>query len=297
MLIPVLLISCARPDGDDATENVSSLTLRQDTKEGTISVFRPDESTPVLVQHAKPGIRPYIHPFMTPDGNGELTEYSPAHHPHQTGLYWGLKKVNGRDYFMNWKEDYWRKIAADVVTEKGASVKWRTVYNLLDERGTAILEETKTWTFREKDGRFILDLEWHGTAREDVTMEKFYVGGLFIRMPWREGIQGAVVNSAGQRNATAEGQRAIWNDIGIKLEGRSDLAHIAMLDHPDNKAFPTPWRVDNELGVGPSRQILGDWTIPRGETAVFRFRLIAYTGDLVPEALNTAWKGFVCEGM
>lgn len=290
----LFFFSCASPEDKTSGER-SILIAEQDMEAGTISISRAGEGTPVLVQHAQSGIRPYIHPIVSPDGNGELTEYSPSHHKHQTGLYWGLKQVNGRDYFMNWKEDYWRKVAVEIQDEKGQWVGWRTVYDLLDEKGTPVLTETQTWNFQERDGRFILDLEWKGQAKADITMGKFYVGGLFLRMPWREGIEGEVVNAAGQVNESAEGQRAIWNDIGIRLDGRKDKAHIAILDHPDNSAFPVPWRVDNELGVGPSRQILGDWSIAKGETEVVRYRLIAYTGEMDQHQLTRWWKEYVCE--
>jgi hypothetical protein len=293
LVIFLVMVSCGSPP--DQHNPASALNVEHDRTAGTISVFRSGGTTPLLVQNAKSAVRPYIHPIMAPDGKEELTEYSPPHHKHQTGLYWGLKKVNGRDYFMNWKGDYWQKVSAEVMIEKGDRVKWETVYNLLDESGAAILEETQTWTFQETEDRFIMDLQWHGLAMTDVTMEKFYVGGLFLRMPWREGIRGEVVNSGGQRNASAEGQRAIWNDVGIQVGMRNNLAHIAIFDHPDNEGFPTSWRVDNELGVGPSRQILGDWTIRKGETEVIRYRLIVYTGDLMPEKLDASWKQFICE--
>src|SRR5687768_15590496 len=90
------------------------LTARYDQKAETISVFRNDDEL-LLTQHVNSNIRPYIHPIVAPDGKGVLTEFSPAHHKHQTGLYWGLKKVNGRDYFMNWQRDYWRKVSSRVM--------------------------------------------------------------------------------------------------------------------------------------------------------------------------------------
>jgi hypothetical protein len=273
----------------------SFLAIRQDTSQGTFSVYRSGEAIALLTQHAEEGIRPYIHPVMAPDGRGILTEFSPAHHKHQTGIYWGLKQVNGRDYFMNWKEDYWRLQSADVIEEAGSQVKWRTLYHLLDEKGSSILAETQTWSLREREGKYILDLEWKGEAISDVTMGKFYVGGLFVRMPWRKDIGGEVINAEGLRNSQAEGQRSLWTDIGIRVPGREDHAHIAILDHPDNAAFPIPWRVDNELGVGPSRQILGDWTIRKGETEIIRYRLVIYTGKRDESALREEWKRFVCE--
>lgn len=276
-------------------DSIPLLQVEHDTSAGTISVLRSEGAEPLLVQNAHDGVRPYIHPIKAPDGKGDLTEFSPGHHKHQTGLYWGLKEVNGRDYFMNWKEDYWRRVSADVITPKGVEVKWKTVYDLLDGRESTIMTETQTWSMREEEGRFILDLLWEGKAKQDVTMKKFYVGGLFLRMPWKKGLRAEVVNAAGQKNGEAEGQRAPWTDVAVQVDGRSDMAHIAILDHPDNDGFPIPWRVDNEFGVGPSRQIMGDWAIPAGKSEVVRYRLIVYTGPLDETFIRNKWKEYVCE--
>ena len=90
----------------------ASLTLRQDEASNTISAFRQNISEPILTQNARPDFRPFLHPIVAPDGKGVLTELSPAHHKHQTGLYWGLKQVNGRDYFHNPGAGFWRKVSS-----------------------------------------------------------------------------------------------------------------------------------------------------------------------------------------
>ncbi|WP_373495133.1 DUF6807 family protein [Aquiflexum sp.] len=272
------------------------LRIKQDKTFGSISVFQDQSDKPILTQIAKQNERPYIHPLITPDGNGVMTEYRPSHHPHQTGIYWGLKKVNGRDYFMNWKDDYWRGVSATVLEDEGTQVKWQTVYDMLDENGKTILVETQDWTMQHFDGQYVLDLQWTGEAKSDVLMEKFYVGGLFVRMPWVKETVGEIISASGLRNLELEGQRSIWSDIGIKLDGREDFAHIAIFDHPENKAFPTPWRVDNEMGMGPSRQILGDWKIAEGEKEVIRYRLLVYTGKMDKGMLTDIWKDFYREG-
>jgi hypothetical protein len=297
LMVVITVYSCSTPrvNKQDKGEAGKVLSLKEDRINGTISVFRSGREEPVLTQVAKPDERPYIHPIVAPDGKGVLTEYRPAHHPHQTGLYWGLKLVNGRDYFMKWQGDYWKRISVNVVSAKGTIVKWQTVYALLDEKGNTILTETANWSLRESAGRYLLDLEWTGNAKTDVTFGKFYVGGLFIRMPWHTGVAGEVVNAAGQRNLEAEGQRAIWTDVGVAIEGRNDWGHIAILDHPENASFPNAWRVDNQLGVGPSRQILGDWKLRTGESEIFRYRIVAYTGAVNNDELTRLWKAFVCE--
>lgn len=289
---PLILPAMAYAQGAPATD-LKELRIEQDGKAGTISVFRSGGKEPILIQNAKEGFRPYIHPITAPDGKGVLTEFRPEHHLHQTGLYWGLKQVNGRDYFMNWEGDYWRLVSASVVEEEGKEVRWQTVYDMLDEKGNTILRETQNWLMQEINGQFLLDLEWKGEAKTAITFGEFYVGGLFLRMPWHAGIRGEVVNALGQRNGEAEEQRAIWTDVGMQVEGRDDLAHIAIFDHPDNRAFPTPWRVDNELGVGPSIQILGDWKIDESETELIRYRLVVFTGERKDSELTGAWKEFV----
>ena len=142
---------------------------------------------------------------------------------------------------------------------------------------------------QEINGKFILDLKWHGEAKTDITMEKFYVGGLFLRMPWHEGIDGEVINSEAKRNGEAEGQRAQWTDIGLQIDGRKDKGHIAIFDHPANDGFPNAWRVDNELGVGPSRQIRGDWSIQKGQSEETQYRLVVYTGEFNSETIAQLW--------
>ena len=290
----LILVGCAslRLMKQTPAPTASRLRIVHDEQAATLSVYRPASVEPILVQNAKAGERPYLHPIASPDGQGVLTEYRPAHHPHQTGLYWGLTRVNGRDYFHNGQADYWRRASAGITQAEGEEVRWQTVYDLLDASGNPTLTETQRWSMRERNGTFVLTLEWRGEARTDVTIGKYDYGGLFLRMPWKEGIAGEVVNAARQRNERAEGQRAMWIDVGMQVEGRADLAHIAIFDYPDNVGYPQAWRVDGQLGVGAARSRSGDWTIKKGDTEVIRHQLIAYTGALNDVELTNAWSQF-----
>ena len=286
-------LACRTPQAGRGSQ--ATLSIRQDQATESFSVFKTGAKEPILTQVAKAAERPYLHPIVAPDGKGVLTQYRPEHHPHQTGIYWGLKLVNGRDFFMKWQGDYWRKVSSNVVDNKGASVKWQTVYDLLDEKGNTTLTETSTWSLQQQGGKYLLDLEWRGHAKVDITFGKFYVGGLFLRMPWDKGTAGDIVNAAGQHNMEIEAQRAIWADVGMEIEGRPDWGHMAVFDHPDNKGFPIAWRTDTQLGLGPSRQIMGAWSLKTGETEVVRYRIVIYTGDVQATELNRLWKEFVCE--
>lgn len=275
----------------------SNLRIVKDSKTETISVFRQNGKVPLLSQVVKRDFRPYLHPISSPDGKSILTEYSPGHHKHQTGIYWGYTRVNGRDYFHHPEGDYWRKISDKILKASGLDVKWESVYDLLDEKGNAVLTETQTYTMREENGKYIIDLVWTGEAQTEVTIGKYDYGGLFVRMPWKEGIEGEVVNGARQKNEKAEGQRSNWVDVGMKLEGRKDLAHITVFDHPENKGFPQNWRVDGQLGIGVARAKNGDWQIKKGNIEVIKHQLVVYTGELNDVTVNNLWSDFSGQDM
>ena len=272
------------------------LEIRHEENADVLRVFPLGEDKPVLTQHARPDFRPYLHPIEAPDNKGVLTQHSPSHHKHQTGIYWGFTRVNGRDYFHHPEGDYWRRVSVKGLQPKSQGddepVSWQTIYDLLDENGDPILTETQIWTMRAHEDRYVLDLQWIGHAKTDITVGKYDYGGLFIRMPWSQGTPAAVVNAARHRDLGAEGQRAPWIDLAMQVAGRTDPAHIAVFDHPKNHGFPQPWRVDGQFGVGPAPTRLGDWQIAEGEQAVLRYQLQMYTGPLNDLKLTNAWSKF-----
>ncbi|WP_114750672.1 DUF6807 family protein [Pleomorphovibrio marinus] len=295
ILVMILVYALAFPacHQRESTEDEILHIAKETEKE--IAVYKAGDGSPILVQNLLPNKRPYLHPIQAPDGKGLLTEFQPSHHLHQTGLYWGLKEVNGRDFFMNWEEDHWRKVAAKILQPKGETVSWESTYEMLDEDQEVMMVESQVWEIVAQDHILIMDLLWTGEAVKDLKMGQFYVGGLFLRMPWTPEVEGRVVNASRQENQEAEQQRAIWLDIGLKVQGRDDLAHVAIFDHPENPGFPVSWRVDGELGVGPSRQILGEWRLNKGEKEKFRYRLFCYTGPFDHDKVMQAWKDFVVD--
>jgi putative membrane-bound dehydrogenase-like protein len=332
MVVIILGVSfaCTPKNDQDADVSLASgekteLEIVYNEEDETISVYRAGETEPILTQHAREDFRPYIHPIAAPDGRGVLTEDSPGHHTHQTGLYWGFTRMNDRDFFHNTEGDYWRKVSAGIVErsdhlhgnrfhdhdhshdhdhghdhefagyseETDGIVQWQTVYDLLDENGEAMLTETQNWSMTESGGTYILDLEWRGRAHRDITISEFDYGGLFLRMPWREGMPAEVVNAVRDRNERAEGQRAMWLNLSMQVEGRDDFAHIAIFDHSENEGFPTPWRVDGQFGVGPATAVSGDWHIEEGGIEIIRYRIVVYTGEFSDVEVTAAWEDYV----
>ena len=259
------------------------------------TLHRGEGDSPLLVVVLPKDGRPYFHPLLAPDGNGILTEYSPAHHKHQTGLYVGFLQVNGRDFFHNRGKDHFRSDdSPGFITEDDqpiATALFKSTW--LDADGSPLLIETQDWTIRDKKTHYLLDLTWTGRAEKDITFGKYDYGGLFLRMPWRPKTGGTAVNSAGEENAKAEGRPAAWVDVGMPIVGRKDAGHIAILAHKDNPGGPTRWRVDGQLGVGPATSRAGAWKIERGKTVQLRYRLVVYTGPLNKPLLESLYRDFV----
>ena len=340
MIVILISFNCSSQNPNQyGSVSETNLRVKEDKVLGTISVYRTNGKLPILTQNARSDHRPYIHPIIAPDGKGPITEYSPGHHKHQTGLYWGFTRINGnndlvpddsltswfygrefkyykkpdgswgkakrtieqqekiaqamgRDYFHNYGAEYWRLDSSTVVDSMGEKVSWQTVYNMLDENGNTIMVETQKWTMRLTEDQYILDLEWLGDAKTDITINEFDYGGMFLRMPWKDGVRAEVINAARHRDLEAEGKKAMWLDIGMQVDGRDDLAHIAIFDHPLNTDAPTPWRVDGQFGIGPARSIDGDWSIEKGTTESIRYQLRVFTGELETGHIDEMWETF-----
>ncbi|MCC6288207.1 MAG: PmoA family protein [Chitinophagaceae bacterium] len=289
LVVAVLTTLCACNPKQKNIGKINHLKLIADDNGQTIALYKEGVNEPILVQVTENDFRPYIHPIVAPDGKGVLTEFSPGHHKHQTGLYWGFTRVNDRDYFHHPADGYWKKVSADIIQQEGEAVKWQTVYDMLDEKGNAIMRQTQNWVMTQDSGKYFLSLEWKGEAKTDVTIGKYDYGGLFLRMPWKEGMKAEVINAARQKNEKAEGQRAMWVDVGMQVEGRNDFAHIAIFDHPDNRGYPQRWRVDGQFGVGPATARDSSISIKNGETETYKYRMMIYTGLFNDRDVSNEW--------
>lgn len=268
-----------------------------------LQVVRTETGTPILVQHAAADNRPYIHPLRAPDGQGCLTEDQPWHHWWQHGIYTGLHGVNGADF---WTEGlarnglehdgtfHPRPLASPCVDGNVASWQVETAWRA--PQGADILIERQLWRFEDLGAVYRLDLTWELQAcTTDVAFDQCPYGGLFLRMPWRPEIDAEALDSEGRGRAEAEGNRSRWVAVSMPLPGRPAHASIAALDHPSNPVHPTPWRVDGNYGISPSRCILGGWQLPSGETARERYRLFVFCGRIDPKTIEDEWSLFAAQ--
>jgi len=259
-----------------------------------LELRRPGQDQPLLAQRAPADARPSIHPLLAPDGLGELTEDSPPHHPWQHGLYTGMHAVGGSDF---WTEGGKRadegRFACDAIDAPqavGDALCWQVHARWSAHDGTDLLRETQRWALIDRGAYYLLELDWRLAAPRDLEIGAHAYGGLFLRMPYRG--EGRALSSEGLRDGDAEQQRARWVDVAMPIPGREGWAGITIMDHPDNPEHPSPWRVDGQLGIGPSRSIAGDWRIRVDEPARFRYRLLAHAGAGDVAQIDALWQEF-----
>jgi hypothetical protein len=265
-------------------------------------IARTAGGVPILMQNAACDHRPYLHPIVAPDGLGILTEDAPAHHPWQHGLYTGLNDVNGIGF---WTEGlrgaptdgtfHPHPLEAPTVGEN--TVRWEVATEWRTPDGSPMLLERQRWHFVDEGATYDLRLDWQLEALVDLTFGRYAYGGLFLRMPFRREIGGEAINSAGQINDQAEMQRADWVAVSMPIPDRPHSADegwagIAIFDHSGNREFPSPWRVDNQLGVGPSPCIAGAWQLTAGASMQTRYGFFVFCGRTRPDEVAQRFQRF-----
>jgi hypothetical protein len=263
-----------------------------------VTVVRAEDRAPVLIHHVPAGARPFLHPIQAPGGAGVITEDAPPHHPWQHGLYIGLNDVNGAGFWSEGLDP--RRAAIDGTfdpviesagTEDGVAT-WAIRTRYLANDGTPVFDDRQSWSAQLSAGLLVLDLTWSLGADHEVVFGAYDYGGLFLRMPFRADAGGHAESSEG---TSADGQRARWVAVRMPLPDTGREVSVAMLDHPGNPGSPVTWRIDGELGICPSPSIAGQWSIPAGEQATFRYRLAVF-GDLVtPETIDAVWRTYAGE--
>jgi hypothetical protein len=262
-------------------------------------IVRADDGAPVLSQYAAEGARPYLHPIHAPNGAGVLTENAPDHHPWQHGLYVGLNDVNGVGF---WSEGLHPKRptgdgtfssrVAQSPEVSGGRVTWVVETDYLDEGGEVLLDDSQRWTLAATSERLELDMDWTLHARPDLVFGEYEYGGLFLRMPYRRDVGGSAIDSEGQ---SASGERARWVAVTLPLPDTGREVTAALLEHPDNPDFPVLWRIDNELGIGPSPSAAGPWELPADTRRRYRYRLVVFGEAVDAAAAEDAWHRFAEE--
>jgi len=241
-----------------------------------------------------PYTRPFFYPVLAADGT-EVTS-DQAHvkggdHPHHRSLWVAQGDVNGADHWAlgqpktrKQRHIGFSKVEGDTIEEQ---LEWEGLDN------EPMLKEDRTFRFfTYKDGSRGIDFTLVFTPiNGPVTFGDTKEAGLCsVRMAKEISDNPTLTNSTG---ATGEkdtwDKPAVWCDESGEIKGKP--YGIAIIDHPKNPRYPSPWHVRkyglmsaNEFGLHDfdskaNPKGAGDFKMEKDKPVTFRYRVVIHGSD------------------
>jgi hypothetical protein len=241
-------------------------------------------------------------------------------HVHQRGLSFGHQGVGG---FDTWSEpatfrDEVKDSARLATVGAIRHVGYRTLAggptgviharnDFVDASNRPLLAEERRMTFSVGPASRIIDVDIDLIAAYGpIELADMKDAGLSIRVPDSmtvdRGLGGAIVNSAGQRDAAAWSRRALWVDYHGPVDG--EHLGIAILNHPTSFRHPTPWHVRtyglfcaSPFGMkqmDPAAES-GAVSMTAGQRISLRHRVIFHVGDERRGGIAAAYEAYAAE--
>ncbi len=259
--------------------------------------------------------RPFLYPLIGPYG-ASVTRHFPMQniegerqdHKHHRSVYTAYGDVNGVD---DWSEEpgHGRIVHTGFQgLEQGpVYATIRSQSDWVSNSGEKVMSESRTVTiYGVPSAARVLDYEVRLTASVgEVKFGDTKEGGILsvrVATSMDAARGGKIENSYGGVNEKETwGKRAEWCDYSGPVEGK--WVGIAVMDHPGNFRYPTYWHVRdyglmtaNMFGLSafyndPQRR--GDYTLPEGESLVFRYRIYVHPGDATQGRVAARYHDFV----
>jgi hypothetical protein len=262
---------------------------------------------------------PYLYPLLTP-GGANLTRHWPMSeafkeedrdHPHHRSFWMAHGAVNGYDFwaFHDGKD---AKIEHKGITKHGVTedgVASFAVDLAWTAGGKTHLTEKRSHTLRRAGAdSLVVTVECALTAADgDVLFGDTKEGMFALRTDRTLRLKGPqakaqAVNSEGDKGLDTWGKRAKWVAYhGPDETGKPVVA--VMFDHPSNLRHPTWWHARdyglvaaNPFGIHDFERkkdkTLGNHTLKKGETLMFRYQLLIHQGELATAGIDDHWKTF-----
>ncbi len=239
---------------------------------------------------------PYFWPVNGPRSGKSLTTETSNPYPHHHSLFFGCDQVNG---FNFWQEGNDRgQIVSDgpALVSAGPERAEFTDRCLWRVPGREpLLEDTRRIRVSAPgpNVRFI-DFEITLRALVDIHVVKTNHSLFSVRvMPHLSPQQGGVLADAMGRHGEKAtfGRKAPWcgfvGDNGGHREG------IAILDHPENAWFPSPWFTRDYGFASPTPMFwLGEdgWRLPKGRTLSLKYRVYVFAGEAACGEVDRVWR-------
>jgi hypothetical protein len=265
-----------------------------------------------------------FHPLNTPSGV-TVTALAPNDHPHHRGVFlgWQASEFRVPADFTNYgphapahavnisRADFWGW--GEFAPREGRVIENREVKLVRADANLAQVEIRNEWTIRnrkfldevniatvsEREGVYVLDLEYRLTPIGDYALDRSSFGGFTVQA--RKDGESYFADAAGKVELPdphysmpdLNWPGVPWYDYTIRLKDSGKVLGVAVIDHPRNPT--TTWHNSTHLWmVHPVITAAGPFMIPHGETLVLRYRVVTHDGDTptaVLQKLSAEWRG------
>ncbi|MCI0534746.1 MAG: PmoA family protein [Verrucomicrobiales bacterium] len=303
--------------------------MAQRAKQGGVNIEKRDGklvidigAKPFAEYHYENVPRPFLYPLLGPNGEA-MTRHWPMQnlpteehdHPHHRSLWFTHGDVNGLDF---WSES---GSACKIVHDEFLDIQSGAESGLITSKNTWASREGKVACtdvrrlriYNRAANERLFDFEVTIKAvNGDVTFGDTKEGSMAVRLAESMRLtqpkgkapgQGHIVNSEGIRDNATWGKRAKWCDYYGPVNGKT--VGLAIFDHPSNPKHPTWWHVRdyglfaaNPFGVHDFEKKApgtGNFTIPAGQSATFRYRFYLHEGDEKQAKVEQRYQEYVAE--
>ena len=228
---------------------------------------------------------PYFWPVNGPASGKSITTESSQPYPHHHSLFFGCDRVNGGNY---WQEDNERgqivSQGVKIIEASGERVVFADECFWQQPEAEPVIRDIRRViiTAPSKDLRFI-DFEISLEPLVDVCILKTNHSLFSVRVAPELSTNsgGLLINAEGKTGEKGTwGVASPWCDYSGAREGVTE--GIAILQHPDNRWFPSKWFTRDYGFFSPTPMFWpeGDRTeLPKGEVLTLRYRVVIHTGD------------------
>ncbi len=245
---------------------------------------------------------PFFYPVNGPVSGSSVTSMRNALYPHHSSLFFGCDMVNGGNY---WQEGLERgrivSLNASIATQGSDTVIitdeciWR--------RPDAVppVRDTRKFIITAPDSvTRQIDVWIRMEMLTDVTILKTNHSLFSVRMAADLSVLngGSMINAEGFGNEEGTfGKSSAWIDCSGKRG--SGTEGLAILQHPSNPWFPSPWFTRDYGFMSPTPMYWPangtDLFLKKGTTLNLRYRVIVHAGDHIQTKIAEAYSRYKSE--
>ena len=245
---------------------------------------------------------PFFFPINGPLSGSSVTSMRNGEYPHHSSLFFGCDLVNGGNY---WQEGLERgriiSVGARIVENNGHRVviEDECIWKRPDAE-IPIKDTRRISISAPEDGIYQLDFDIVLEALIDVVILKTNHSLFSARIDGDLSVKlgGEMINAEGLRGEKETfGRASAWMDCsGERETGREG---IAILQHPSNRWFPSPWFTRDYGFISPTPMYWpadGESTqLAKGDVVRLRYRVIVHEGDCVKAGIAEKFEQYAKE--